>query len=198
MKQATHSVCDEVHPVKFTARNIKNFWRKVDKQGPLPDQTHPSYQGLDPCWIWKGALNRKGYGQRGLNGKLVYTHRFAWLLFHGDIPEEMKVLHRCDCRNCVNPSHLFIGTDKDNARDREEKGRGAQPTGDASGKRLNPEACARGNSNGRAKLSEADIREMRSKYAKGGWSHQQIADAYGIDKSQAGRIIRRQFWKHVV
>ena len=87
------------------------FWSKVDKK--------------NNCWEWTAALFAKtGYGQFALTSKKPETaHRMSWMLTHGEIPNGLFVLHHCDNRLCCNPSHLFIGTHKDNMVDMSQKGR---------------------------------------------------------------------------
>lgn len=76
------------------------------------------------CWEWQGHRLPKGYGHfRGLTAKNVKAHRFAYELLVGPIPDGLRVLHRCDNPPCVNPVHLFLGTDKDNSDDKIAKGR---------------------------------------------------------------------------
>jgi len=76
------------------------------------------------CFEWNGSKDSNGYGLFGINHKLVRAHRFSFELFNGSIPPGLDVLHKCDNPCCVRPDHLFLGTDKDNVKDREEKGRG--------------------------------------------------------------------------
>src|ERR1043166_7633701 len=75
------------------------------------------------CWIWQGAKTTLGYGQVCINYKLIYAHRLVWELTVGPIPKGMNVLHRCDNPPCVNPLHLFLGTQMDNVLDCRKKGR---------------------------------------------------------------------------
>jgi hypothetical protein len=80
----------------------------------------------DVCWRWLGKKNPKGYGYFGVGGQGAGTqlaHRVAYRLFRGRIPKGLWVLHRCDNPSCVNPSHLFLGTAKDNMQDAKAKGR---------------------------------------------------------------------------
>ena len=99
-------------------------------------------QKTESCWLWHGAINAHGYGNFAVregpnrNLKTVLAHRFALTLHGVDIPSGMQVCHRCDVRNCVNPVHLFLGSNADNIRDMVAKGR--------SGQRVDLSKCARG------------------------------------------------------
>lgn len=100
---------------------IARFWAKVQTNGPVlrPD--------LGPCWAWTASTIR-GYGQFHLprdhgRQRTIYAHRFAWELTNGPIPDSLSVLHRCDHPVCVNPNHLFLGTQLDNLADARAKGR---------------------------------------------------------------------------
>lgn len=88
---------------------MTKFWNQVDKSGE--------------CWLWTGCRDDQGYGRTWADGKSTNTHRLAYRLAHGEIPESAYVLHSCDNPPCVNPAHLRIGTQLDNMRDRSERGR---------------------------------------------------------------------------
>ena len=87
----------------MTDKLIKRFWSYVLK--------------TETCWLWQRKLNNKGYGQFCVDGRLVSTHRVAWELTHGAIPDGLFVLHRCDVKKCVRPEHLFLGNQTDNMID---------------------------------------------------------------------------------
>lgn len=78
---------------------------------------------LTGCWIWMSSLSDRGYGQLTIKNKTIYAHRFSWELHNGPIPEGLLVCHHCDTPLCVNPDHLFVGTQKDNILDAMRKGR---------------------------------------------------------------------------
>lgn len=78
------------------------------------------------CWLWKGSKNHNGYGEvsyKHCHSKRALAHRVSWAIHQGKIPDGLCVLHKCDVRNCVNPDHLFLGTQQDNLRDCYQKGR---------------------------------------------------------------------------
>ncbi len=101
---------------KLNMSTEDRFWSKVGKGGE------------GDCWEWKAGRFGNGYGHFTTTRAGIQSghraHRFAWVLATGPIPEGLCVLHKCDNRPCCNPQHLFLGTDLDNARDRDQKGRG--------------------------------------------------------------------------
>jgi hypothetical protein len=93
----------------------ERFWTKADMTG-----------GLWSCWPWTGAVSSKGYGRFNLAGINRTASRIAWSLTNGPVPAGLQVLHTCDNPPCVNPQHLWLGTNADNAADSLAKGRQAQ------------------------------------------------------------------------
>lgn len=130
------------------------------------------------CWEWKGYRTRDGYGQKRINGKKHQLHRLAYEWANGLFPKELLVLHRCDNPPCVNPNHLFLGTQADNVADRVSKGRSSMGVG-----RYN------------SKLTHAQILTIRA--AKGHGVLARIAREFGISHSNAYRIRLGKAWKHV-
>lgn len=80
------------------------------------------------CWLHLLGIRGDGYATIKRGGVQRGAHQVAWAQHNGPIPKGLWVLHRCDVRCCVNPSHLFLGTAKDNAADRQAKGRSARPS----------------------------------------------------------------------
>lgn len=149
------------------------FWNKVDK--------------TDQCWIWTGRTYRK-YGAYSHKGKKYRAHRAVWESIHGAIPVGMVICHKCDNPSCVNPDHLFIGTQADNVRDCKEKGRIRH------GDYLPPPI--RGSANPNAKLKESDVIEIRKAHQNGA-TQLGIAKQYGVHPSIIWQIIHGRAWTHV-
>lgn len=179
-----------------TATIEKRFWKKVEKN-------------RNGCWLWMGAKTHCGYGLIGGGpGKpLVRVHRLSWELLNGPIESRLCVLHKCDNPACVNPKHLFLGTQKDNALDRETKHRGNHPSGEAHWVKLHPERMARGEHhwrrrvklwegerNPRGRLRAEDVLTIREKYATGTIEQKELAKEYGLDPSSIWAIVRRKTW----
>ena len=144
---------------------VDRYWEKVDVRSP------------DECWMWQARTNSAGYGQLALKPRTVRAHRLAWELANGPIPDGLCVLHRCDRPGCQNPAHLFLGTDADNHRDMEEKGR-----------------IARGAKNGSAKLTREEVREIRKLYATGRHSQRTLARQFSISPAHLCDIVNKKRW----
>lgn len=99
----------------------RDFLDAVDKDGAIPDQSNPHYAGLDQCWKW-GGRTINGYAAIGVNGGNKGAHRVSYELHHGEIPEGMVVMHKCDNKICTNPNHLEIGTHRQNSIDAHKRG----------------------------------------------------------------------------
>lgn len=88
-----------------------SFWNKVNKNAP------------NGCWEWTGYTNNRGYGSLHFQGKAHRSHRFSYQLHYGVDPKDLYVCHKCDNPSCVNPKHLFLGSQTDNMQDKIIKGR---------------------------------------------------------------------------
>ena len=133
----------------------------------------------DSCWLWTAA-KRGGYGIFWSGVKQVNAHCFSYVMHRGEIPTGLFVLHRCDVRGCVNPDHLFLGTKGDNIRDCAQKGR-----------------MPRGQDRGGAKLTDEDVRAIRSEHRETGTAMVKLAARYGVADRTLGQIISREKWKHI-
>lgn len=137
------------------------FWSRVEK--------------TQTCWLWTAAKFQGGYGRfRGLDGFIA--HRMSWIFAHGPIPDGLLVLHKCDVRSCVNPDHLFLGTQVDNMRDMAAKGRGLHPRGEQV-----------------SKITEQQVRQIR----RDDRPQSLVASLHGITQTQVSRIKRRTNWAHI-
>ena len=130
------------------------------------------------CWLWRGVTDRGGYGVTSVGHKNLKAHRVMWELEHGPIPSGLVVCHRCDVRACVNPDHMFLGTHRDNNHDMMRKGR---------------MRVARGESNGCAKLTEDDVRAIRTATGR----HADIGSRFGVRQTTISAILRGTAWAHV-
>ena len=160
---------------------MDRFWSKVDKRRD------------DECWPWKAGRLHFGHGAYTVkHGKQDRSHRIAWTLTNGPIPNGLCVLHRCDNPPCCNPAHLFLGTKTDNAKDRDSKNR--QARGLRSGRHTMPHRNPVGERNGRAKINASIVEEIKELRAAG-LTLVSIAADYGISASNVSRIVRGQSWR---
>lgn len=131
------------------------------------------------CWEWQRAKNKYGYGIINVgNGKDKLAHRLSYELFKGgNIPPKMHVCHSCDNRKCVNPDHLWLGTNKDNMEDKADKGR------------------VKGSKNPYSKLTEQQVLEIRQLI--GTMNQKQIGKIYNVTQTTISEIKNRKIWNHV-
>jgi hypothetical protein len=156
-------------PTTYTeAQRIAAFWARVQIAGP------------DECWLWNGGRSDKGYGQVKWAGrKQEGSHRVAFFLSGGYLPEGLSVCHTCDNPPCCNPTHLFAGTQQINVADCVGKGRNA-----------------RGEKARHSKLKESEILAMRKAHRKGA-KYAELAKQYGVSRATARQAIIGGTWKHL-
>lgn len=145
------------------------FWRNVVK--------------ADGCWSWKGGKNQKGYGAFEIqvgNGKrnTIQAHRASWMCHFGEIPVGLQVMHKCDNRECTNPEHLQIGTNKDNVDDKVSKKRHSY------GEKV-PESLR--------KVTAKNIQEMFD-LKEEGWTITKIGRQFNLDASYTSKILSGKKW----
>lgn len=148
--------------------NEDRFWRKVARGSE------------DDCWLWTGSRDGKGYGLFHVaGGQERRAHRFAWTVSHSAIPHGMHVCHHCDTPSCVNPKHLFIGTNADNVRDKVAKSRQYHPDPMNNPARV---------------LAPDDVEKIRALFASHTLTARQLARAFEISDVHVYTIVNRKSW----
>jgi HNH endonuclease len=137
-----------------TRRVADDFWANVD------------VRGANECWLWKRSKSSNGYGKYRNGSQYIYAHRYAYEIVNGDLKDAAVVCHSCDVPACCNPAHLFAGTQAENMRDRDRKGRNLR------------------------KLTLEDRPAIRARYAGGGISMQSLALDYNVSLSLIHTIVR--------
>src|SRR3990167_5235797 len=149
----------------------ERFWEKVNTKNDRG------------CWYWIANKNNKGYGQTSLNGKWLLAHRVSWEIHNGKIPEGLCVLHKCDTPLCVNPKHLWLGTQKDNIRDAIKKQR-----------------ILVGEINRSAKLTTNQVKTIRElytrrkKWPKAKITQKKIAEIFNVSESLISMVAQKKIW----
>lgn len=151
-------------PYAYT-RPVDRFWESVDSSG-------------EDCWPWKGKIASNGYGLFPVRNKAYLAHRVAFLLDAGGL-DERNVCHMCDNRACVNPCHLFLGTQSENVQDMLSKGRNNPPRGERSS---------------RAKLCWVDVLTIRGLH-RNGTPQKDLAHQFGLSQKQISVIVNNKQWR---
>jgi len=147
-----------------------------------------SWVEMDPnggCWLWSGVTSEFGHGRFGVGATSLPAHRFAFERAYGPVPRALNVCHHCDVPQCVNPDHLFAGTQADNVADMMAKGRYGE----------NRRWC-RGSAHPRAKLDECAVVRILDALSRGQTQYD-LADQYGVSQIMISRIKRGLSWSHV-
>lgn len=162
---------------------IQRFWTKFTKGAD------------DQCWLWEQGKTAAGYGQINL-GRVVYSaHRLSYMIHNGPIPKGMVICHKCDTPACVNPAHLFAGTDQDNYDDAITKGRQVR--------KVNRQFVP---APGFAEITEELVREVRADYAaaKGRLLRApmgtiaKLCEKHKITIASFKDIVSMRSWRHVL
>lgn len=152
---------------QYTTKNIQRFWSKV----------HIS-NNIDDCWDWQQGCDKYGYGKFVFNNIRIKSHRFAWMITNGQIPEGLYILHSCDNRKCCNPKHLFLGTHLDNIKDKVAKGR-----------------QLKWEDNPLHKLTIEQVKEIRRLYAGGDITQRILGIQFNVSEMTISRIVSFKAWK---
>lgn len=155
--------------IKFETLEDK-FWRRFE------------VAGKDDCWEWQGTKDPHGYGSISKNNRTFYAHRISYEINVGEIPEGIFVLHSCDNPSCVNPKHLFLGTQADNVADRDKKGRQVR------GERVKG-----------SKLTEKKVirmRDLRKKHGKD-MPYRVIGKKFNVSQQSAHDAVNGHSWHHI-
>ena len=155
-------------PCEVSLGESECFWSHVD----LPNG--------NGCRLWHAYVHKSGYGHFRVGAIIEYAHRVSWRLTYGPIPEGMSVLHKCDVRRCVEPTHFWLGTKNENMKDMVAKGRARGHSGEA---------------HYRTGLTWEKVREIRRLRCEKGLTQQALADMFGASRRQIGFIVTGKTWK---
>jgi len=170
----TTTICNWLKKHNIKSRKSGGVKQSIDKRFGR----YVNKDNQNGCWIWTGAKFNNGYGAIDGNG----SHRLSWELHNGPIPKDLCVCHKCDNPSCVNPEHLFLGTQKDNIQDMIKKGR----RGDIKGEK-----------HPHSKLTEEKVRKIRDLYEIKDYTMNELADMYAVNQKTIWELLHKITWKHV-
>ncbi len=155
----------------------ERFFSKITKNGEIPKHCPE----LGRCWKWSGCKNWTGYATMNATAlREQKANRISWRIHFGDIPDGIYVLHHCDNRECNNPNHLYLGNQKQNMKDMFDRNRVER----------------KGESNGRAKLTEEIVRNIKRSLLTG-CNQRKLAENFGVSEGTIGFIKRGETWSWV-
>lgn len=159
-------------------KNILLNIKKTSKAIVIPRfETYFIPEPNSGCWLWTGPLFRTGYAKFQTGKKTVSAHRTAFKLFKGDIPKGAMVLHSCDIRCCVNPDHLSLGDGPKNMQDMVDRNRSMY-----------------GERNHHAKLTSAQVADIRAAYTKRRGNLIALAEKYGVHRTTIHSVLKGNTW----
>ena len=159
------------------------------------------HEKVDGCWIWTGKIGKNGYGSFAhiINGhkKFVLAHRMSYETFIGEIPKGLNVCHKCDNRKCVNPDHLWIGSQEENIHDAEKKGRMKRTTGYKHTEENKARfKLRRGEKAHKVKLKEKQVIRIK-KMLKSNLTIREISEKFNVSATCISSIKQGINWKHL-
>ena len=186
--QVKHSSTGRFVSVPLTdERKVQYFMQHVDV-----------FQPVDQCWEWQGDRAACGYGiirlvRSDSNGFRAYAHRFSYEVHGGKIPSGLLVCHRCDNRLCVNPTHLFLGTDKDNSDDKVRKGRQSRGAKHSAIMKI---TSPKGEKVWCSKITADQICEIFNLRSQS-LTYREIGAIFNVDRTCIYKIIKGKRWQHL-
>jgi hypothetical protein len=158
----------------------RDFTRKTPEQYKAIFYNKSYPEPNTGCWLWCGFYDDDGYGVMSHRTGFKTAHRYSYFIHNGDFDRKLNVLHKCDNPCCVNPDHLFLGTQTDNNMDKVKKGRAAK--GERHGMRL---------------ITRQDVYNIYNTYIKGIYSQRDLSKLTKVKYSVIGNILRGRTWRHL-
>lgn len=155
--------------------------KQIQNHGLTPTERFFRYvKKGEECWEWIGGKDPNGYGRMNVEGRPTLVHRISYRIHRGSIPDGMVICHKCDNPSCVNPDHLFVGSQADNIADMHNKGRTRK-------------RGLKGESHANSKLTEDAVRSIRVSAE----SATALSRKYNVSRAVIHDVRERKTWKHI-